>query len=30
VRRIKRKDAMNLKATGDVADTALDVVRAYL
>jgi uncharacterized protein (TIGR03084 family) len=30
VRRIKRKDAKNLKATGEVADTALDVVRAYL
>jgi hypothetical protein len=28
VRRIKRKEAKNLKATGDVAETALDVVRA--
>ena len=30
VRRIKRKDAKNLKAAGDVAETALTVVRAYL
>jgi uncharacterized protein (TIGR03084 family) len=30
VRRIKRKDAKNLKASGDVAETALQVVRAYL
>jgi uncharacterized protein (TIGR03084 family) len=30
VRRIKRKDAKALKATSEVADTALDVVRAYL
>ena len=30
VRRIKRKDAKNLKTTGEVAETALDVVRAYL
>jgi uncharacterized protein (TIGR03084 family) len=30
VRRIKRKDAKNLKATGEVAETALEVVRAYL
>lgn len=30
VRRIKRKDAKNLKATGDVAETALDVVRAHI
>ena len=30
VRRMKRKDAKNLKATGDVADTALEVIRAYL
>ncbi|MGH8928550.1 MAG: maleylpyruvate isomerase family mycothiol-dependent enzyme [Acidimicrobiia bacterium] len=30
VRRIKRKDAKSLKASGDIADTALDVIRAYL
>lgn len=30
VRRIKRKDLKNLKATGEFADAALDVVRAYL
>jgi uncharacterized protein (TIGR03084 family) len=30
VRRIKRKDAKNLKAIGEVAETALDVVRAYI
>ncbi|HUO45874.1 MAG TPA: maleylpyruvate isomerase family mycothiol-dependent enzyme [Acidimicrobiia bacterium] len=30
VRRIKRKDAKNLKASGEVAETALEVVRAYL
>lgn len=30
VHRIKRKDAKNLKATGEVAETALEVVRAYL
>jgi uncharacterized protein (TIGR03084 family) len=30
VRRIKRKDAKNLKAFGEVAETALDVVRAYI
>lgn len=30
VRRIKRRDAKNLKAAGEVADTALEVVRAYL
>jgi hypothetical protein len=30
VRRIKRKDAKNLKASGEVAEIALDVVRAYL
>lgn len=30
VRRIKRKDAKNLKPTGDVAEIALDVVRAYI
>lgn len=30
VRRIKLKDAKNLKATGEVAETALEVVRAYL
>ncbi|HSL25550.1 MAG TPA: maleylpyruvate isomerase family mycothiol-dependent enzyme [Acidimicrobiia bacterium] len=30
VRRIKLKDAKNLKATGEIAQTALEVVRAYL
>lgn len=30
VRRIKLKDAKNLKATGEIAETALEVVRAYL
>jgi uncharacterized protein (TIGR03084 family) len=30
VRRIKRKDARNLKASGEYAETALEVVRAYL
>jgi uncharacterized protein (TIGR03084 family) len=30
VRRIKRRDAKNLKATGEVAETALEVVKAYV
>jgi hypothetical protein len=30
VRRIKRRDAKNLKATGESAEAALEVVRAYL
>ena len=30
VRRMKRKDAKNVKASGDVAEIALEVVRAYL
>ena len=30
VHRIKRKDAKNLKAIGETAETALEVVRAYL
>lgn len=30
VRRMKRRDAKNVKASGEVAETALEVVRAYL
>jgi uncharacterized protein (TIGR03084 family) len=30
VHRLRRKDAKNLNAMGDVAETALDVVRAYI
>ena len=30
VHRFRRKDAKNVKAIGDVAETALDVVRAYI